>query len=96
MKVLSLEDFVSIFQEIDVDDMDVYVSIPSHIDLSHDVTCLGHDGDGVVKYPAISFIHLLMPNSLSLSFFLILRERKMIVWTTSSDLLIFLMMVGAY
>lgn len=34
MKVLSLEDFVSIFQEIDVDDMDVYVSIPSHIDLS--------------------------------------------------------------
>lgn len=41
MKVLSLEDFVSIFQEIDVDDMDVYVSIPSHIDLSHEVTCLG-------------------------------------------------------
>ena len=41
MKVLSLEDFVSVFQEIDVDDMDVCVSIRSHIDLSHDVTCLG-------------------------------------------------------
>lgn len=41
MKVLSLDDFVSIFQEIDVDDMDVYITIHSQIDLSHNVTCLG-------------------------------------------------------
>ena len=41
MKVLSLEDFVSIFQEIDVDDMEVFVVIIFQIDLSQYVVCVG-------------------------------------------------------